>query len=108
MNGIDAILANVISWFLARTNHEEAGCRKRQFRLDESDWTASRPLGNDQLLDHVDPRLGGAWVADVWSNLGRVVRLSGRVEARACGMGWQGVGWHAHGNDPESSGKLTN
>lgn len=59
MTEVDAILANVISWFLARTNHGEAGCRKRQFRLDGSDWTASRPLGNDQLLDHVDPKLGG-------------------------------------------------
>lgn len=99
MTEVDAILANVISWFLARTNHGEAGCRKRQFRLDGSDWTASRPLGNDQLLGHVDPKLGG---------LGRVVRLSGREEAKACSMGGQGVGWHAHGNDPEGLGKLRN
>jgi hypothetical protein len=58
---VDAVLANAQSSFIVRTNHGGAGCRKRQPRLDGSDWTASRPLGNDQLLDHVDSKLEGIW-----------------------------------------------
>jgi hypothetical protein len=56
-----ATLANSVCSLLTRTNHEAARRRKRQFRLDGSDWTASRLLGTDRLLDHAHSRLEGIW-----------------------------------------------